>query len=91
MNGTYFEGSQKGNLWLRDINYEHEKLMKIPNDFTDKIKRMHYNSDKNLVFVSCRDGRFKCWKLPNAWFNPNMEQIRNDIDFKLRVEMSLKG
>jgi len=70
LNGTYFEGSQKGNLWLRDINYDQEKLLKIPNDFTDKIKRMHYSSEKNLVFVSCRDGRFKCWKLPNAWFNP---------------------
>jgi hypothetical protein len=69
MNGTYFEGSLKGNLWLRDVNIENEKLLKIPNDFTDKIKAMHYNGDKNILFVSCRDGRFKCWKLPSMWYN----------------------
>jgi len=69
MNGIYFEGSMKGNLWLRDINTEFEKMIKIPNDFTDKIKEIHYNGDKNLIFVSCRDGRFKCWKLPNSWNN----------------------
>lgn len=27
MNGTYFEGSLKGNLWLRDINTEQDKML----------------------------------------------------------------
>ena len=27
MNGTYFEGSVKGNLWLRDINTEQDKML----------------------------------------------------------------
>ena len=81
----------KGNLWLRDINCEQEKLLKIPNDFTDKIKIMHYNSEKNIIFVTCRDGRFKCYKLPTTWHNTQMEQIRNDIDFKLKMELNKKG
>ena len=41
LNGTYFEGSHKGNLWVRDINCESEKMIKIPVDFTDKIKCIH--------------------------------------------------
>ena len=61
---------------------EQEKMLKIPNDFTDKIKCIHYNGDKNVVFVSCRDGRIKCWKLPNEWVNKEMEQIDSDFDFK---------
>ena len=63
----------RGNLWVRDIKKDDEKMLRIPNDFTDKIKDIHYSGEKNMVFVSCRDGRFKCWKLPNTWNNPQME------------------
>jgi len=64
---TYIEGSYKGKLWVHDIYQEKDKMLKIPNDFTDKIKCIYHNVDKNLLFVSSRDGKFKCWKLPNEW------------------------
>ena len=64
LNGTYFEGSLKGNLWVRDINSETEKMLKIPVDFQDKVKELHYNSSKNIIFATSRDGRIKCYKLP---------------------------
>lgn len=71
MSDTFFEGQLKGNLFLRDLN--HERELKIPNDFTDKIKCIHYDGNKNLLFVSCKDGRLKCWKLPNTWQNTLMD------------------
>lgn len=86
LNGTYIEGSMRGNLWIRDINYEHEKMLRIPTDFSDKIKTIHYSGDKNMAFVSCRDGRLKCWKLPHSWLHPVMEQIINEYDFKKKEQ-----
>ena len=71
--GTYIEGSKKGKLWIRDIYVEYEKMLKIPTDFTDKVKGIHYNADKNIVFVSCRDGRSLCFKLPTEWGSDQME------------------
>jgi hypothetical protein len=68
MKGTYFEGSLKGQIWLCDIfNKQKKQILKLPPDFTDKIKDMYHCGDKNLLFVTCRDGKFKCWKLPNNW------------------------
>jgi hypothetical protein len=69
LNGTLIEGSFKGKLWVREIINQDGRFIKIPNNFTDKIKHIHYNSEKNIVFVSCNDGRFKIWKLPLAWYN----------------------
>jgi hypothetical protein len=80
LNGTYLEGSMRGNLWVRDINYENEKMIRIPTEFQDKVKHMHYNGEKNIVFASSRDGRLKCWKLPLHWTNPLIEQINKEYD-----------
>ena len=46
---------------------DNENKIKMETDFTDKIKQIHYDQTKNLIFVSCRDGKFKCWKLPRKW------------------------
>jgi hypothetical protein len=81
MNGTYIEGSKKGKLWIRDIYVEYEKMLKIPTDFTDKIKDIHYNADKNVVFVSCRDGKSKCYKLPSEWGSDQMEMLDSENQF----------
>lgn len=67
INGTIMEGSLKGKLWIRDMFSNGSRFLKIPTDFTDKIKDIHYDSEKNVVFVCCRDGRLKCWKLPLSW------------------------
>jgi len=56
---------------------EHDKVLKIPNDFSEKIKNIFYNSQKNVVFASSRDGRFKCWKLPIQWGSKEMEELDN--------------
>ena len=86
LNGTYLEGSLKGNLWVRDINSESEKMLKIPVDFTDKIKELHYNSEKNIIFVTSRDGRLKCFKLPNKWGSKEMEDLNNEVEFTKKQE-----
>jgi len=76
------EGSKKGNLWVRDILFEHEKMLKIPTDFTDKIKDIHYNADKNIVFVSSKDGKYKCYKLPSEWGSDQMEKLDKENLFQ---------
>jgi hypothetical protein len=89
MNGTYFEGSMKGNLWLRDIHNESE--LKIPTDFQDKVKEIHYDGAKNLLFVSSKDGRLKCWKLPNTWNNNALDEIKQDTDFSEKFNLMVQG
>lgn len=87
LNGTYFEGSHKGNLWIRDINCESEKMLKVPCDFADKIKEVHYNGDKNIIFVTSRDGRLKCWKLPNSWGTKEMDDLNAEMEFDKKQEL----
>lgn len=67
LNGTLVEGSHKGRIWVRDVFGSGSRFLKIPTDFSDKVKDVHYDSEKNVVFVGCRDGRVKCWKLPLHW------------------------
>jgi len=69
---------------VRDIHQEDDKVLKIPTDFTDKIKAIHYNSDKNLMFITCRDGKYKIFKLPSAWGSKEMDELDNDIEFHKR-------
>lgn len=89
MSDTFFEGQLKGTLFLRDLN--HERELKIPNDFTDKIKCIHYDGNKNLLFVSSKDGKSKCWKLPSMWQNLLLEQMTQESTFKQHLENQRSG
>ena len=80
-NGTYVEGSLKGKIWIRDIYMENDQMIKIPTDFTDKIKTIHFDQEKNILFASSRDGKFRCWKLPVQWGTKQMEELDNEFDF----------
>jgi hypothetical protein len=71
--GIYAEGSLKGKIWLRDVYLEQEKMMKLQTDFTDKIKTMHFDQEKNILFASSKDGKFRSWKLPLQWGSKEME------------------
>jgi len=39
----------------------------MPTDFTEKISCVHYNAERNMIFVGGKDGRFRIWKIPNQW------------------------
>jgi hypothetical protein len=39
----------------------------VPTEFTDRVQSIHYCSDKNIIFISSRDGKFKAWKVPPEW------------------------
>ena len=56
-------------------------MFKIPTDFTDKIKAVHYSNQKNLVAISSRDGKFKLYKLPSKWGSKELDELDNDIEF----------
>jgi hypothetical protein len=60
---------------------ENEKMIKIPTDFTDKIKSLHFDEQKNVLFASCRDGKFRSWKLPVQWGSKQMDDLDNEFDF----------
>lgn len=62
-------------------------MLKIPVDFTDKIKEIHYNSEKNIIFVTSRDGRLNCYKLPNKWGSKEMEELNNELEFNKKQEL----
>ena len=62
-------------------------MIKIPSDFTDKIKAIHFNQEKNVLFVSSRDGRFRSWKLQVQWGTKQMDELDNEFDFLKKQEI----
>jgi hypothetical protein len=41
----------------------------LSTDFSDKITSVHYNKERNIIFVGSKDGRFRIWKIPKDWRN----------------------
>lgn len=85
LNCTFFEGSTKGKLWIRHIYQDHDKMLRIPTEFTDKVKLIKYNSDKNIVFVTSGDGRLLCFKLPSRWGGRDMVELDTQISSKIKT------
>ena len=79
LNCTYLEGSAKGKVWVRDTNQDFDKMLRIPLEFSDKVKAIDYDKDKNVVVMSCRDGRMSCFKLPGSWGTKEMEILDTEI------------
>lgn len=52
----YCEGTQKGLLRIRDIEKGGECILMLRSDFTERVKLVHYNKLKNVLFVASKDG-----------------------------------
>lgn len=61
----YCEGTAKGLLKIRDMMNSGETLMHVQDaNFTEKVEHLYYNKDRNILFASSRDGKFRVWKVP---------------------------
>jgi hypothetical protein len=45
---------------------------------SDKIKMIHYNKIRRLVFVSSSDGKLQLWKLPYEWRDSKVDKMEED-------------
>ena len=52
----YVEGTQKGHLRIRDIEKGGECLLMLQTNFIEKVRLIHYNKLKNVLFAASKDG-----------------------------------
>lgn len=63
----YAEGTNKGLIKIRDIEKQGECMLIIPSFFTERVQAIHYSVERNVLFISSRDGKLKAWKVPTEW------------------------
>lgn len=63
----YCEGTRNGLLKIRDIEKKGECIIQLQSSFTEQVKMIHYNKNKNVLFASSKDGQFRVWKVPHEW------------------------
>ena len=63
----YCEGTRNGYLKIRDIEKKGECIIMLQSAFTEQVKMIHYNKNKNVLFAASRDGQFRVWKVPHEW------------------------
>lgn len=78
---TYIEGTEKGRLWVSDLDNAGEYLFNLPTDFTDKVSVLHYCNPRNVLFAACRDGKLRVWKLPKEWRSKEIDIIEREYEF----------
>ena len=71
----YVEGTAKGLIKIRDIQKAGELIMHLSADFKHDVpvKVVGYNSEKNILYASSKDGSFRLWKVHYEWRSKNAE------------------
>ena len=59
-------------------------MLILPTQFIERVQSIHYSSDKNILFIGSRDGKFKAWKVPTEWRQTWVDKIEQDYQIKLR-------
>jgi hypothetical protein len=86
------EASDKGKLTFNDIakkdtpQTEGRCLFHLPTDFIDRVSCIHYNEEKNVVFVGARDSKFRIWKVPKEWRSKDIDYFENEMEFNRKNE-----
>ena len=52
----YVEGTQKGYIRIRDIEKGGECLLLLKTNFAERVRLIHYNKLKNVLFAGSKDG-----------------------------------
>ena len=52
----YCEGTNKGYLKIRDVEKGGECILMLQTSFMEKVRMIHYNKLKNVLFAASRDG-----------------------------------
>ena len=69
------EASFKGRLWIRGSEQgKIKKMLKVPTEMLDKIMSMNFDSKRNLLWISSKDGNMKCYKIPKTPSSSNSEE-----------------
>ena len=79
---NYLIGTDKGKLRFQDVELHGECMFVLPCDFTDKITCVEYNKEKNVLFVGCKDGKLRIWKVPKEWRSKEINLIESEYEFQ---------
>ena len=78
----YCEGTTKGYLKIRDIEKGGECMLLLQTAFTDKVRMVHYNKEKNVLFAASKDGQFRVWKIPHEWRSKAIEEREMNAEYE---------
>lgn len=70
----YIEGTAKGLIRVKDIEKQGESMLLMQTEFTEKAQCVNYSLRKNILFMGCRDGQFKAWKVPAEWRSAQVDR-----------------
>ena len=78
----YAEGTSKGHLRLRDVEKAGECFLMLQTGFSDRVRCIHYNKARNVLFVGSRDGKFRVWKIPHEWRSRVIDEREMEAEYE---------
>lgn len=80
----YCEGTQKGLVRIRDVEKGGECILMLQTAFTDRVRLIHYNKLKNVLFAASKDGQFRVWKIPHEWRSRIIDDREMNAEYERR-------
>ena len=80
----YCEGTRYGFMKIRDIERKGECIIQLQGGFTEQVKMIHYNENKNVLFASSKDGQFRVWKIPHEWRSRVIDDREMNAEYERR-------
>ena len=75
---------------IRDIERKGECIIQLQGGFTEQVKMIHYNENKNVLFASSKDGQFKVWKMPHEWRAKSIDRKEMEAEYERRKSERLR-
>ena len=73
-------------LRIRDIEKGGECILMLQTQFTDKVRMVHYNKLKNVLFAASKDGQFRVWKIPHEWRSKIIDEREMNYEYERRLK-----
>jgi len=51
----------------------------------DRIQSIYYFAAFNVIFVASRDGKYQCWKFPDAWRDELIEKKEKEFLIERKI------
>lgn len=80
----YCEGTQKGYLRIREVEKGGECILMLQTGFSDRVRLIHYNKLKNVLFAASKDGQFRIWKIPHEWRSKIIDDREMNAEYERR-------
>ena len=75
---------------FKDVENGGETMFNLPVDFTDKITSIHYNKEKNVLFIASKNGKLRIWKVPKELRNKDIEKVEREYEFSRKQILKIK-